>query len=222
MEPDFRIKPPLRTITSTRKLQSVIIYLVDATILVKTHPEWDSYFGSHHWGMKTSYIPVNEIWISNRTPKANISKVMLHEIIERPIMGFLELKEEWGGLGLTAEEAWAIGHPVAEKLSEYLMVVPQLGEEILVGGKGDNTQDSDFDSEQMEIGEKVEMEHVENNPNKQFAKQVAREIARDHLTEFPKYYDYLNILESLMEVDKDEGGDKWLQELTELLKEALP
>jgi hypothetical protein len=195
---------------------------VDAIILAKTHPEWNSYLGSHHWGMKTNYIPVNEIWISNKTPKAKIPKVMLHEIIERPIMGFLEIKKEWGGLGLTPEEAWAIGHPAAEKLSEYLMLIPQLGEEILIGGKGDNTQDADFDSEQMAIGEKVEMEHVGNNPNEPFAKQVAREIARDHLTEFSNYYDYLNILESFMEVDKDEEGDKWLQELTELLKEALP
>jgi hypothetical protein len=191
---------------------------VDATILVKTHPEWDSYFGSHHWGMKTNYIPINEIWISNRIPKANIPKVMLHEVIERPIMGFLELKKEWGGLGLTAEEAWTIGDPVAEKLSEYLMLVPQLGEEILIGGKGDNTRDSDFDRRQIAMGEEVEVEHIGDNPNKDFVKQVTHEIARDHLSEFGDYYDYLNPLEEIMKRDIERGDKRGLQCLIALLK----
>lgn len=41
-----------------------------------------------------------------------------------------------------------------------------------------------FDPEQLRIGTRVEMEHT-NEP------AIAREIAMDHLTEDPRYYDKL-------------------------------
>lgn len=52
------------------------------------------------------------------------------------------------------------------------------------GGKADNYKPSDFDSNQISKGTKVELEHTHD-------KEIAKEIAMDHLTEDPKYYDKL-------------------------------
>jgi len=60
--------------------------------------------------------------------------------------------------------------------------------DILPGGKADNKDPKDFDPKAVSKGEKVEREHVKN-------KEVQREIARDHLTEDPKYYDKLEKIE---------------------------
>jgi hypothetical protein len=43
---------------------------------------------------------------------------------------------------------------------------------------------SDFSAKQLKIGTRVEMEHTRS-------KKLAREIAMDHLTEDPRYYDKL-------------------------------
>ena len=56
------------------------------------------------------------------------------------------------------------------------------------GGLGDKKKPSDFDPKQIEKGVKVEMEHTDD-------KSLAREIAMDHLTEDPKYYDKLETIE---------------------------
>lgn len=49
------------------------------------------------------------------------------------------------------------------------------------GGKGDSLDTSDVDSDQLQMGIKVEMEHTDDSA-------VAEEIALDHLKEDPKYY----------------------------------
>jgi hypothetical protein len=56
------------------------------------------------------------------------------------------------------------------------------------GGLGDNKPDSDFDPEQLAAGIKVEREHTKDPA-------IAREIARDHLTEDPAYYRKLKRME---------------------------
>jgi hypothetical protein len=66
----------------------------------------------------------------------------------------------------------------------------------LEGGKADKNGPSDFDAEQLRMGVEVEKEHT-NDPAK------AREIAMDHLREFPpdaplKYYSGLSLLEKFM------------------------
>ena len=53
--------------------------------------------------------------------------------------------------------------------------------DLLRGGLGDNRPDSDFDPQQLQAGITVEMEHTDNA-------DVAKEIAKDHLTEDPHYY----------------------------------
>lgn len=77
--------------------------------------------------------------------------------------------------------------------------------DMLSGGKADNMTDSDFSKNQMSMGQKIEMEHV-NKP------ALAREISRDHLKEFPDYYTRLKKMEHEAEkskekkADMDEGG----------------
>lgn len=58
----------------------------------------------------------------------------------------------------------------------------------LPGGLADKRNPSDFDPEQLKKGIKVEMEHTDDSAK-------AEEIAMDHLTEDPKYYDKLETIE---------------------------
>lgn len=54
----------------------------------------------------------------------------------------------------------------------------------LPGGKGDAKDIADFDSKQVQMGLKVELEHTDNL-------EVAKEIVADHLSEDPAYYSKL-------------------------------
>jgi len=60
--------------------------------------------------------------------------------------------------------------------------------EILTGGEGDKRPDSDFDATALKQGIKVEFEHTTS-------RAVAKEIAKDHLTEDPQYYKKLATIE---------------------------
>lgn len=59
-----------------------------------------------------------------------------------------------------------------------------LREDSLPGGKGDETEPTQVDPEQLQMGIKVEMEHT-HDPD------LAKEIAMDHLSEDPHYYSHL-------------------------------
>lgn len=54
----------------------------------------------------------------------------------------------------------------------------------LPGGLADKKRPSDFDPEQIKLGIKHELEHTND-------RDLAREIAMDHLSEDPKYYSHL-------------------------------
>lgn len=56
------------------------------------------------------------------------------------------------------------------------------------GGLADNKNPKDFNPKSLEKGMKVEMEHT-NDP------KIAIEIAMDHLTEDPNYYEKLELIE---------------------------
>lgn len=58
----------------------------------------------------------------------------------------------------------------------------------LPGGKADKKKPSDFNAKDLAVGTKVESEHTSN-------KKLAMEIAMDHLTEDPKYYKKLKVME---------------------------
>jgi hypothetical protein len=82
------------------------------------------------------------------------------------------------------------------QLSEHLFVVAENEDkemneahDLVKGGLGDNRPDSAFDPKELAKGEKVEREHTSNPA-------IAKEIVKDHLTEFPKgYYEGLAKLE---------------------------
>jgi hypothetical protein len=68
-------------------------------------------------------------------------------------------------------------------------------EEEIEGGLADGAEPQEFDSQQIIKGMEVEMEHSDDP-------KVALEIAMDHLTEIPDYYDHLEDMEA-----KAQGAD---------------
>lgn len=58
----------------------------------------------------------------------------------------------------------------------------------LKGGRADNKKPSDFDKKQLAEGTRHEREHTKK-------KSLAQEIAMDHLSEDPKYYQKLKKIE---------------------------
>jgi len=67
--------------------------------------------------------------------------------------------------------------------------------EEIAGGLAEGSPDSDFDPEQLQKGTEIEMEHTGD-------KKIAKEIAKDHLVEYPKYYDHLKKMEKGLEKKK--------------------
>jgi 8-oxo-dGTP pyrophosphatase MutT (NUDIX family) len=64
--------------------------------------------------------------------------------------------------------------------------------DILRGGEADNVPDSQFSSKALAEGAEHEHEHTNNN-------QVAKEIAKDHLSEDPRYYQKVEQIEKASE-----------------------
>lgn len=58
---------------------------------------------------------------------------------------------------------------------------PTEKDDVIPGGKADMMDDEQFDKDQLEIGIAVEMEHTND-------RDMAKEIAKDHLQEHPDYY----------------------------------
>lgn len=76
--------------------------------------------------------------------------------------------------------------------------------EKLKGGLGDGKSDSAFDSKQLDKGVKVEREHLKDP-------KARLEIAKDHLTEDPKYYDHLAEMEHKAKKEKKAMLHPYLQ-----------
>lgn len=77
----------------------------------------------------------------------------------------------------------------------------QIYEDLLPGGLGDDASDSKFDKKQLALGIKHEMEHTKD-------KRKAKEIAKDHLSEDPRYYTKLK--EALAPQDVQKTVSKYL------------
>jgi len=77
---------------------------------------------------------------------------------------------------------------VAEEEGKKDLPVEKNHEDILSGGRADDSSTSDFSHDQLKKGVSVEMEHT-NTP------ALAQEIAEDHLEELPDYYDRLEEME---------------------------
>src|SRR5574343_573292 len=79
----------------------------------------------------------------------------------------------------------------------------------LPGGLADDKSPEQFDQKALAKGVKVESEHTTD-------KSLAREIAMDHLTEDPKYYDKLEKIEEKGHATNNfwNGFEKQARELT--------
>ena len=109
MDPVEDLLPLYKTkhdpLQSLGKVGRIEVIAVDRGQLVKQHPEWSKYIGSHHWGKGTQYIPQDQVWIAQGLDDATFVRVVNHEIIERSMMKRLVQK------GMSPEEAWSIAHP---------------------------------------------------------------------------------------------------------------
>lgn len=93
-----------------------------------------------------------------------------------------------------------------EKAEEKIFTIIQSevrGPEAISGGLAKGKSDADFDPKQIEKGIKIELEHTGDA-------EKAKEIAKDHLTEIPDYYDRLEKMEG-----EAEGKDKKAQDAGE-------
>lgn len=73
--------------------------------------------------------------------------------------------------------------------------------DMLPGGLADNKKPKDFNTKDLTAGIKIEMEHTNN-------KNLAREIAMDHLTEDPNYYKKLKEVEKQDRIEVTVDGKK--------------
>ena len=74
------------------------------------------------------------------------------------------------------------------KFSEHIRIISDQ----IPGGLADDLSDEMFDQKQIQMGIKVEMEHVGDSDMSEEQKiEMAKEIAKDHLVEDSKYYDKL-------------------------------
>lgn len=71
---------------------------------------------------------------------------------------------------------------------DELRKIAEEHKDLISGGLADHKKPSDFSKGKLRAGVKVEKEHTDNP-------QVAQEIAMDHLTEDPEYYEKLKRIE---------------------------
>lgn len=86
-----------------------------------------------------------------------------------------------------------------------------MGKDMIPGGLADDASTSDFDSDQLAIGIRIEMEHTNDEA-------IATEIAMDHLTEDPMYYSKLQG----MEKDAGDEGDYHYNAGIEAFRQGRP
>lgn len=75
------------------------------------------------------------------------------------------------------------------KCGKAVRLIKSAAADLIPGGRGDNAKPSQFDKSEIAMGMKVEKEHTDS-------KELAKQIAVDHLTEFPDYYTRLDKMES--------------------------
>lgn len=72
---------------------------------------------------------------------------------------------------------------------KFPLLMDELEKDLISGGLADKKSDNLFDPKQLAIGIQVELEHTDDF-------EIAKEIAKDHLTEDPYYYNKLKEMES--------------------------
>jgi len=91
-----------------------------------------------------------------------------------------------------------------------------IAEDLIPGGLADDAPDSAFNSEELTRGIEVENEHTQNE-------EMAREIAKDHLSEIPDYYTRLAQMEKEAELKESVNLDfSSSDSVSELIGELIP
>ena len=120
-------------------------------------------------------------------------KKLIREIIEIVAEGAKEetlaLLKSYNGKSIPDDKIHAIADKYnmsPHELESYIysLASAHVSEDSILGGKGDKTDPSSVDANELAVGKKVEREHTDSD-------ERAEEIALDHLTENPKYYSEL-------------------------------
>ncbi len=93
-ESEFDIDKNSKIISS---IDGIKIRIIDSEIVSKIFPVWENYLGSHHYGKKSSHIPENEVWISNKVPEKNLDKIQVQAAL-------LAKQDEINRLGVNATD----------------------------------------------------------------------------------------------------------------------
>jgi len=90
-----------------------------------------------------------------------------------------------------------------EDLREASFKISKRASEVIPGGLADGKPDSDFDKDALAKGINVELEHT-SDP------KIAKEIAKDHLTEDVEYYEKLETIEThASQISSREISNRW-------------
>jgi hypothetical protein len=87
--------------------------------------------------------------------------------------------------------------------------------DLLAGGEADNVPDREFSTPALAEGAKHEHEHTDND-------QIAREIAKDHLSEDPRYYEKVKEIEKASYAAQGSAGSVYAQQFRNLLNFREP
>jgi len=105
-------------------------------------------------------------------------------------------------------------YAMAKKKHDFDQVCKKYKEH-LIGGKSSGKNPDDFDKKQLKKGWLVELDEHTTDP------YIALEIAMDHLTEFDKYYDSLDEMETKLKKTQSSFGGKPMRSLGALVLAAL-
>jgi hypothetical protein len=86
--------------------------------------------------------------------------------------------------------------------------------ELIPGGKSSGMPPSKFNPASVAKGQKVEIEHT-TDP------RIAREISRDHISEFPRYYTALDEMEKKLKGERKKVSQAVFQKMASHQKEAI-
>jgi hypothetical protein len=119
----------------------------------------------------------------------------------------------------TAAEA-TVGHRFSNPISRgELKAAAELSrsgqKDLLPGGEADNLPDREFSAPALAEGAKHEHEHTNND-------QIAKEIAEDHLSEDPEYYEKQKKLEKESYAPRGTDGSVYAQQFKNLLDFRTP
>lgn len=175
---------------------TVVVDTLTKTIIESTPVKRDYYFGAPLSKARSKKFCADEgFQVRSSMPKIKRykeqSRVVLHQA---QIVDFF-LKNP----NARDEQVHALARDLGTTTDAFEGEIYHLLSSLLKGvGKHAHVPDAAFDPRELEMGIKVEMEHTNNE-------DVAKIIAKDHLTEFPDYYNRLTGMEAEAKRDDTVG-----------------